>query len=317
MRIPGPTPAQCARFSATLDALAPRGRPLILAVSGGPDSLGLLLLAAAVRHDSVIAATVDHRLREEAKHECRRVASICHKFDVHHATLVVEVPDDARGVQAAARDMRYRALAKYAARKDAYAVATAHHVDDQAETVLMRVARGAGVSGLAGVRDRRPLNEATQLIRPLLGWRRAELAAIVSAAKIEAVDDPSNRDLRYDRTRVRNLLQAGWPEPERLAAVGRHMADAEEALAWMTDGLFAVRFADNALDVDGLPREIIRRLALAAIRHCSPDDTVPRGDELARLLDRLEAGHVSTLGSLQITPGSPWRFATVAPHRST
>lgn len=321
MNIPGPTPAQRARFAETLDALAPPlVGPIILAVSGGPDSLALLLLAASVRHGAVIAATVDHRLRPENMQEAKMVQDICKRYGVHHAIHVVKVADDPAGVQASARDARYKALAAYAQRKGAPFLATAHHVDDQAETVLMRLARGAGVTGLAGVRDKRPFDATTTVIRPLLGWRRSELAAIVAAGRLEAVDDPSNRDARYDRTRVRAMLAQGWPDPLRLAAVGRHMADADEALDWVTAGLFPERFAragdDGTLDTQGLPREIARRAVLAAMAAMAPEDAVPRGDELIRLLDRLEAGHVSTLGSLRIAPGAPWRFTRTPPHRS-
>lgn len=321
MRIPGPTHAQSARFAATVDALAPRGAPVILGVSGGPDSLALLLLAASVRPGAVIAATVDHQLREGSALEARHVFKICQKLEVHHATIGVKVPDDPSGVQAAAREERYAGLARYARRKEATAIATAHHVDDQAETVLMRLARGAGVAGLAGVRDKRSLEEGISLIRPLLGWRRAELAAIVQAAKIEAIDDPSNSDPRFDRTRARQLLTQGWPDPLRLAAISRHMADADEALDWVANGLFAERFVQGeesaTLDTAGLPREIVRRLALAAIRALTPEESGPRGDELMRLVERVEAGHVSTLGTLQVAPGAAWRFQFVKPHRES
>jgi len=319
VKIPGPTPAQCARFAQALDALQVKG-PIILGVSGGPDSLALLLLAASVRHGSVIAATIDHRLRREAADEARKVHDLCKQIGVHHRILAVKVEDEGTGIQASAREARYDALVWYALRKEAGVIATAHHVDDQAETVLMRIARGSGVAGLAGVRERRPLKDGVDVIRPLLGWQRSELAAIVSAAKIQAVDDPSNHDPRYDRTRARQLLAQGWPEAARLAAVSRHMRDADDALDWTAGELFGQRFrggAGNAeLDTTGLPRELVRRLVIRAMASAAPASGVPRGDELARLLDRLEAGHVSTLGTLQIAPGTPWRFQNVAPHRS-
>lgn len=322
MHIPGPTPAQRARFAQGLDVLAPPGSgPIIVGVSGGPDSLGLLLLAASVRHGEVIAATVDHRLRPESVEEMKYVASLCRRFSIHHAAIAVKVDEeDPAGIQAAAREERYKALGRYAVRKGAPWLATAHHVDDQAETVLMRLARGAGVAGLAGVRDKRALDDQVTIIRPVLGWRRAELASIVSAARIDPVDDPSNRDPRYDRTQVRNLLAQNWFDPSRLAAVGRNMADAEEALDWTAQRLLTERFvrdgAGATLDISGVPREIARRLAFHAMRHLAPDDAVPRGDGLIRLLERLEAGHVSTLGSLKVSPGTPWRFETAPPHRS-
>ena len=175
----GPTRAQAGRFGQSLAALAPPGR-IALAVSGGPDSLALLLLGAAAC-DDVVVATVDHGLRREAAGEARMVAGLCRRLGVPHETLPVEVAGDG-GPQAAARDARYAALEGWAIAAGAGALATAHHVDDQAETVLLRMARGAGVAGLAGVRPLRRLASGLALVRPLLGWRRAELGAIVAAA---------------------------------------------------------------------------------------------------------------------------------------
>lgn len=333
MTAPGPiAPEPVARFARDLarcPALRPspacagarieeRG-PLALAVSGGPDSLALLLLAHAALPGGTIAATVDHGLRPAAAAEARAVARLCARIGVPHATLPVRLAEGRLGIQAAARAVRYAALTGWAAGAGATTLATAHHRDDQAETVLMRLARGAGLDGLAGVRPARPLGAGLTLVRPLLGWSRAELAAIVDAAGIAPADDTSNRDPRFDRTRARAFLAHGWPRADRLAAAAAHLAQAHDALAWA-----AARLADERIVPEGtalavagsdLPRELRRRLLLAALARLAPNAR-PRGDAVARLLDRLEAGQVSTLAGVRIDPGPPWRLALAPPHRS-
>ena len=159
------------RFRANLDALvAPEAR-LGVAVSGGPDSLALLLLAAAARPDRVEAATIDHRLRAESQDEAAMVARVCEKLGVRHAILAArwsELPETA--IQERARKERYLLLGYWAEERGIDAIVTAHHAEDQAETILMRLARGAGVRGLAGIRPRSVSPGAhVRLIRPLLG----------------------------------------------------------------------------------------------------------------------------------------------------
>ena len=215
-----PDAALVERFAAHLDALVEPGAPLGVAVSGGPDSLALLMLAAAARAGRVSAATVDHRLRPGSNAEAEVVAAVCARLAVPHDTLRLDWPEPPdSNIQARARDARYAALAGWAADRGLAAVATAHHADDQAETLLMRLARGSGVGGLAGVQPRRPLGHGRLLVRPLLGWRRSDLAGIAAAAGLVPVDDPANRDARFDRTRARDLLAAtDWLHASRLGA---------------------------------------------------------------------------------------------------
>ena len=190
-----------ARFRHDVDALT-AGASLVrlgLAVSGGPDSLALLLLANAAFPDCVEAATVDHGLRAESRDEALYVGEICAGLSCPHAILSVAVPDGAAGLQAEARRVRYEALADWAAERGIAAVATAHHADDQAETLLMRLQRGSGIAGLSGIRATRHQGDLA-ILRPVLGWTKAELTQIVRQSGIEPVDDPSNRDPRFDRT---------------------------------------------------------------------------------------------------------------------
>lgn len=307
-----PDPALVGRFAADLDALVSPDTKLGVAVSGGPDSLALLLLAAAARPGQVEAATVDHGLRPESRGEAELVASLCHEIGVPHSILSLEwttAPN--RNLQARAREGRYRLLGDWAAGRGLPAVATAHHLDDQAETLLMRLARGAGIGGLGATRASRPLVDGVELVRPLLGWRKSELAALVVGAGVTAVDDPSNRDPRHDRVRMREWLKrADWADPERLAASAAWLNEADEALDWALAPLAATRVsrAESGLTVDptDLPRELQRRLLLHAFAELGAPR--PRGPELARALDKLRQGGATTLSGLKLDGGAKWRL---------
>ena len=314
MRLPAEA---IARFAAGLDALIATDARIGIAVSGGPDSLALLLLAAAARPGRVEAATVDHQLREGSGKEAKFVAGICEQLRIPHRTLRVKISGGA-SLQARARSARYDALGDWAIERGLDAVATGHQVEDQAETLLMRMARGAGLGGLVGVRHARPLEPGIMLIRPLLGWRRAELAEIVTAAGIEAVDDPANRDPRHDRSRFRGMLaEADWADAERLAASARWLADADEALEWALAPLLEARLhkADGAVTInaEGLPREMQRRLLLASFERMGAHR--PRGPELDRARKALRAGKSVTLAGLKLDPGPPWKLSPAAARR--
>ena len=314
-------PAQdlVSRFAGDLDALVARGSTVGVAVSGGPDSLALLLLAAAARPGEVEAATVDHALRPESRAEAEMVASVCKRLSVPHSILTIAWPKRPKSnVQAQAREARYALLGRWAAPRKIAAVATAHHLDDQAETLLMRLARGAGIGGLGSVRSRRPLTGGAELIRPLLGWRKSELTGVVKAAGLEPVDDPSNRDPRHDRVRMREWLKrADWAEPERIAASAAWLDEADQALDWALAPLAAARItrAEGVVTIDpaDVPRELQRRLLLAAFAELGAHR--PRGPELARAMDVLGKGGVTTLAGLKLQGGALWRLRLAPPRR--
>ena len=308
-----------ARFAADLNALVPASARLGIAVSGGPDSLALLLLAHTARAGEIEAATIDHGLREGSAIEAAVVADLCATLQIPHATLTAQWPElPTAAIQSKAREERYRLLAEWAEAREINAVLTAHHADDQAETLLMRLARGAGSSGLAGIRATRPLGDRL-LVRPLLSWRRADLAEIVADAGIKPADDPSNRDPRFERSRARAFLaELDWPDPGQIAASAGHLADAEEALRFTSETLLAeraIRDGDTTLlDTAGLPRELLRRLLVTLYARLG--DAQPRGPDLDRAIATLTAGGRCTLGALMLTGGETWRIEPVPPRRN-
>jgi len=176
------------------------------------------VLAQAAMPGSIAVASVNHGLREEAAGEVGFVERVCTALGVPFTALSVEL----RGgnVQARAREARYAALSTWLREEALGALATAHHADDQAETLLMRLSRGSGLSGLAGVRAASPFypgdgGEPFPLLRPLLDWRKHELEAIVSASGLTPVRDPSNTQSRFDRVRIRkHLAEHEWMTPE-------------------------------------------------------------------------------------------------------
>jgi tRNA(Ile)-lysidine synthase len=297
------------RFRADTGALTgPAPGRLGLAVSGGPDSLALLTLAHAAFPERIAAATVDHGLRAESAAEARFVAAICVDLGVPHAILTADEAI-AGNLQAGARALRYRLLGAWAAHEGLAWLATAHHRDDQAETLLMRLNRGAGLAGLAGVRAHTEIH-GLPVIRPLLGWSRAELAAI--AAPLDPVADPSNADPRYDRARLRERLAgADWLDAAAFARSAQALAEAEEALEWAAERLYAERVADGAFDPTGVPAELRRRIVLTLLGAAEP----PRGPDLQRLLATLEAGGTATLAGVKCEGGTRWTFAPAPPRR--
>ncbi len=215
-------------------------KSIIIAVSGGPDSTALLWLAARWRASrkagpDIIAVTIDHGLRAEAAGEARAVKRFARELGVLHQTLHWSGAKPTTGLQEAARTARYRLLAKAAAKSGACYVLTAHTLDDQAETVLLRLLRGSGVSGLQAMAATAPYPGEQELVlaRPLLSIPKARLIATLDKAGIPYADDPSNRDPRHTRVRLRSLMPALLEEglsARRLALLAVRLQRAEAAL---------------------------------------------------------------------------------------
>lgn len=321
-------------------ALAPLAAhdALLLAVSGGPDSIALALLAArwklrARKHIEI--ATVDHGLRAEAAQEAAQVGEWARALGFVHHILRWEGEKPATRIQERAREARYRLLCERAREIGASAIVTAHHADDQAETALFRLTRGSGVAGLAAMAMESRV-DGLALLRPLLPFRKTELERLCAAAEHAFIRDPSNENPAYARVRLRRLaatLAAEGLDAEALLRLSARAARAEEALAWSAARaaleLSAERgpglFRAEAAALRALPRELLLRLLTTEIARIGGGE--PRLERLERAGERLAealaadgrfkttlGGACLTLagGALAITPEPPRRRAEIA-----
>ncbi|MGD1038759.1 MAG: tRNA lysidine(34) synthetase TilS [Roseiarcus sp.] len=257
---------------------------LLLAVSGGPDSTALLLMAAFWSRrrggrPRLEAATVDHGLRKESAEEARAVAELCRRLGVPHRILVWRGAKPKSRIQERAREARYALLGECARAIGADFLVTAHHLDDQAETVLFRLLRGSGIGGLSAMAARVDRDGVT-IARPLLGLAKRELVAACQTQGVAFARDPSNDDPRYARTRLRALgraLAAEGLDAAALARLARRAAQVEDALTRQTEAAEArLRLVETgACDARALleePGEIVQRLLTAAIARAGGRD---------------------------------------------
>src|SRR5437868_3819807 len=216
---------------------------IILAVSGGPDSIALMWLAARwrralARGPRLVAITVDHGLRAEAAREAREVKRLARSLDLPHRTMRWAGDKPKTGLPAAARAARYRLLAQAARTVGATHILTAHTRDDQAETLLMRLLRGSGIAGLAAM-ARENARDGVVLARPFLNVPKSRLVATLDKAKIVFADDPTNHDTAFTRPRLRALLPllaAEGGDARGLARLAARLARANAAIEVLTDG---------------------------------------------------------------------------------
>lgn len=225
-------------FADRLDLLLAGDRPgrIAVACSGGPDSMALAWLTAGWARPLGIdlqVLIVDHALRPESAEEAAATAQRLAARAIQARILTRLGPRPDRNIQAQARKARYALLAEACAAADIQHLLLAHHRDDQAETFLLRLARGSGVEGLAAMADRLDPPQGPALLRPLLPFPKRALAATLAEAGLEAADDPSNRNPAHARVRMRGLmpvLAAEGMTAERLSDTARHMAEAAEVL---------------------------------------------------------------------------------------
>ena len=315
-------------------------RGLILAVSGGPDSTALLVLAARWAKrlkpaPKLVAVTVDHGLRAEAAREAAAVKRLARRLGVSHRTLHWRGRKPESGLQQAARVARYRLLAEAAASAGYAHILTAHTLDDQAETVLFRLARGSGLMGLAGMASASPLPIGTDrmgfLLRPLLYIPKARLLATLRVADIAYSEDPSNRDPRFTRTRLRALMPDLAREGLSAHGLSRFAARMRRADATIE---FAVAAARDALAPEpwsergpvkfdtarfaSLPAEVALRLLGRAVARTGSEGPV----ELAKLESLYAAMRQTasrlrrTLAGALVTFDSDWIVIERAPERA-
>ena len=216
----------------------PRNR-IAIALSGGGDSTALLCLAYAyfdARGEAgrLVAVTVDHGLRDASAAEARLAGDVCAKLGISHEIKEWRGEKPATGLQAAARDARYRLLAEAAAAHDCSIILTGHTLDDQAETVAMRGRRGAG-RGLSGIAPATLYERRTWFVRPLIGRRRSELRDWLSGMGQTWIDDPSNCDTRFERVRVRGEDAMPADAEAFRAAFEARRAEARKAALMLSD----------------------------------------------------------------------------------
>lgn len=210
-------------------AETPPGAPILVAVSGGSDSLALLVSLAHLRETlpgPLHAVTVDHALRPEAAEEAGRVAAVAGDFGIPHSTLNLSWPDGESISQAKARNARYAAISRLARQIKASLILTGHTLDDQVETVFMRLGAGSDSWGLAGMADIAPVPvwpEGADLYlgRPLLSQRRELLRQYLKSLDFDWVEDPSNSAPRYERVRIRQMLASRPALRENLLQIAR------------------------------------------------------------------------------------------------
>lgn len=293
---------------------APR---LGVAVSGGADSLALALLAgdwARGRGGEAVAFTVDHRLRPQSGEEARRVGAWLAARGIGHHVLAWAGDKPVAGLQAAARAARYRLLGEACAARGILHLLVAHHREDQAETLLLRLGRGSGLDGLAAMAPERPTAWG-RVLRPLLPVGRERLAATLLSRGQDWVDDPSNRNPAFARVRLRRLegeLAAEGLSPGRLAATAARLGRARTAV----DAVVAEAAARHVhLDPAGwaafdpaalaaLPGEVGLRLLARLLLAVGGGEHTPRLERLEGLYAALAAGSdgARTLAGCRLVP---------------
>lgn len=290
---------------------------IAVAVSGGPDSMALACGLAewgAQNNAKIHALTVNHGLRENSAKEAEQVQKWLQEYPaIHHKTLQWRGPKPSASIQAEARKARYDLMADYCATSKITHLFLAHHQDDQAETMLFRLAKGSGLKGLSGMRPIYDYSAALKIIRPLLDVPKADLVVMCKDNEVPFVIDPSNDSIKFARVRLRqsaDILAEEGLTPKRLATTAKRLARAEEALDQIaTDiwtGAVAINTAQIVLKLDvmqGAHPEIALRLIIKSFSYLITNkDYLPRMKKLETLAQDICAKasfQTRTLGGLQ------------------
>ena len=297
----GPTPG-------LIRHLSPLNRfsGILLAVSGGPDSTALMVLAAHWRNGqaakgglcpAIHVAVVDHGLRRESSQEAAQAVRNARSLGFPARIMDAEV-ERSGNIQSAARQARYGCLVAAARESGCQAIATGHHRDDQAETVLFRLLRGAGVFGLAGMAGTVAIDDHF-LVRPLLDVPRDTLRAVALGSGLPVADDPTNRDDSFDRVWVRSLLAdetAGVPDRDALVALAARARQAADAIDVQADRLLALFSVDPHGCVGGprgplarAPVVVARRAVWRMVRAAGGGRFGAPADKIGRIVGQLRA----------------------------
>jgi tRNA(Ile)-lysidine synthase len=305
--------------------------PGAIAVSGGGDSIALMHLLARWAKDSgrvpPHVVTVDHGLRETSAADARKVTAWAKHAGLKSSALRWKGPRPESGIEAAAREARYRLMGEWARARKFGALYVAHTRDDQAETFLLRLMRGSGLDGLSAMRALAPyplpgFRDLT-VVRPLLGLERDAMREHLRGQGHDWLEDPMNGEDRFARIRLRKLLpqleEAGLTRA-RIAAAAGHLTRAREALETVTAAVLAraARKVDHTIHLDAAalaaaPREVGLRALAQLLMTVSAQPYRPRFERLERLFDRLSAiGGGATLHGCRITT-APLRTGAFGP----
>ncbi|MDV7339117.1 tRNA lysidine(34) synthetase TilS [Terasakiella sp. A23] len=291
-----------------LDDIADLGIKVCVAVSGGADSLALCLLAkdwADSQNRQIIAVSVDHGLRTESADECAWVAEILKNRGIEHHTLNWQGEKPITGIQAAARKARYDLMAGWCADHGVKDLLVAHHLDDQAETFLMRLARGSGVDGLSAMKSETTWG-AVRILRPLLNVPKSDLEAYLRDQNQSWLEDPSNQNEDFDRVKVRqamSMLSDIGLTPKRLSQTASQMQRVRKTLdqltnTWLSNHARLFEEGYVLLNRKGLLQdedEILLRGLSRIGQVVSGESYPPRLERLERVLKKLQSGEPATL----------------------
>lgn len=293
--------------------------PVVIALSGGGDSVALLhLLHERLDAARLHAAVVDHRLREGSGGDASKAAEIAAQLGVDVDILALDWPEQANRGHEMARELRYATLCEHARKLGARVIATGHTRDDQAETVLLRGARGSGLRGLAGMRAFAPAplwpkGRGLWVARPLLHVRRRDLRAYLDAREARWIEDPANENLAFARVRARRTLaqlERDGFDPMRLAALAERLQDHAAAVDAAAAQLIgeAVLFDGEEIVLDRTAwrgHALVKERALEAlIMAASGERRGPSPAQLERLRAGLEASRFpgATLAGAWLQP---------------
>ena len=274
------------KILARLNYILPEEGTVAVALSGGADSKALTLLVNNwARHEgrTICALTVDHGLRPEAAREAQQMAEWCQGLHIQHTILTLDRTLPTTGIQEAARNERYRVMEEFCEHASIPALLVAHHMDDQAETVLMRLSRGSSIDGLGGMQTVRNLNGRVTLYRPLLDVPKQMLIDYLKQRDESWIEDPSNQKDDFTRVRLRKLMPALAHEglnASRFVTLADRMQSVREALDWSVEHLavehlflheigYAELLEEDAL-VHKVPAELLQRLIALAIIWANP-----------------------------------------------
>jgi tRNA(Ile)-lysidine synthase len=296
---------------------------IAVAVSGGGDSVALMHLLAdfakARKQKAPLVLTVDHGLHKASAKNARQVATWAKQAGLKAQVLTWTGSKPKSGIEAAAREARYRLMGAWLVQHKIATLFVGHTSDDQAETFLLRLARGSGLDGLAAMRARAPWPVAgfAQLVvaRPLLGASRDDLRAHLTSLDQSWLDDPMNDDPAFDRVKIRKAMAALAPAGltvARIAAAAAHLARARESLEIVTEAVLAraVRPVTGGVLLDpavlgAAPREVGLRALAGVLKAVSGQAYRPRFESLERLFDQIGGGILgagATLHGCHIRP---------------